>query len=164
MITVLLLVCATYIWVLFFTHVPFMVNRTFNAMPTERLQHHKSQLLQSLFQNFFNSEHSWQHELWFLNILDVQKFLVLHKFKFLGIGTIKCIQTDKSHVSTTLIFSLLKILFCQIYVEVTEIISLKKATSPTSHHVWIFLWICYTNILEFDVEILVNWMQSSTNA
>jgi len=29
-------------WVLLFMHIPFMVNRTFNAMPTERLkqQHH----------------------------------------------------------------------------------------------------------------------------
>jgi len=39
-ITVLLLVCATYIRVLFFTHIPFVVNRTMNATPTERLQHH----------------------------------------------------------------------------------------------------------------------------
>jgi len=34
----LLLVRATYIWVLFFAHIPFVVNRTFNATPTERLQ------------------------------------------------------------------------------------------------------------------------------
>jgi len=39
-ITLLLLVCATYTWVLFFTHIPFVVNRTVNATPTERLQHH----------------------------------------------------------------------------------------------------------------------------
>jgi len=39
MITLLLLVRATYIWVLFFAHIPFMVNRTFNATPTEWLQH-----------------------------------------------------------------------------------------------------------------------------
>ena len=39
-ITLLLLVCATYIWVLFFQHIPFVVNRTMNATPTERLQHH----------------------------------------------------------------------------------------------------------------------------
>jgi len=31
MITLLLLVRATYIWVLFFAHIPFVVNRTFNA-------------------------------------------------------------------------------------------------------------------------------------
>ena len=37
-ITFLLLVCATYIWVSYFTHIPFMVNRTFNATLTERLQ------------------------------------------------------------------------------------------------------------------------------
>jgi len=36
MITLLLLARATYIWVLFFVHIPFMVNRTFNATPTER--------------------------------------------------------------------------------------------------------------------------------
>jgi len=29
-----------YIWVLFFEHIPFVVNRTFNATPTERLQQH----------------------------------------------------------------------------------------------------------------------------
>jgi len=29
-----------YIWVLFFAHIPLVVNRTFNAMPTERLQQH----------------------------------------------------------------------------------------------------------------------------
>ena len=34
-----LLVCATYIWVIFFAHILFVVNRTFNATPTERLQH-----------------------------------------------------------------------------------------------------------------------------
>jgi len=28
------------IWVLFFTHIPFVVNRTFSAMPTEGLQQH----------------------------------------------------------------------------------------------------------------------------
>jgi len=37
-ITLLLLVRATYIRVLFFAHIPFVVNRTFNATPTERLQ------------------------------------------------------------------------------------------------------------------------------
>ena len=35
-----LLVRATYIWVLFFEHIPFVVNRTFNVTPTERLQQH----------------------------------------------------------------------------------------------------------------------------
>jgi len=39
MITLLLLVCATYVWVLFFAHIPFVVNRTFNATTTEMLQH-----------------------------------------------------------------------------------------------------------------------------
>jgi len=38
MITILLLVRAiyTYIWVLFFAHIPFVVNSIFNATPTER--------------------------------------------------------------------------------------------------------------------------------
>jgi len=35
----LLLVRATYIMVLFFTHIPFVVNHTINATPPERLQH-----------------------------------------------------------------------------------------------------------------------------
>ena len=30
---------ATYVWVLFFANILFVVNRTFNATPTERLQH-----------------------------------------------------------------------------------------------------------------------------
>jgi len=34
----LLLARATYILVLFFTHIPFVVNHTLNAMPPERLQ------------------------------------------------------------------------------------------------------------------------------
>ena len=38
-ITLLLLVRATYIIVLFFTHIPFVVNHTINATPPERLQH-----------------------------------------------------------------------------------------------------------------------------
>ena len=42
--TLLLLVRATYIWVLFFTYIPFMVNRTFNATPTERLQQFNKKL------------------------------------------------------------------------------------------------------------------------
>jgi len=37
-ITLLLLVLATYIWVLFFAHISFVVNHTFNATPTNRLQ------------------------------------------------------------------------------------------------------------------------------
>ena len=38
MITLLLFVQATYIWVLFSVHIPIMVNRTFNLTATERLQ------------------------------------------------------------------------------------------------------------------------------
>jgi len=37
-ITLLLLVHVTYICVLLFAHIPFVVNRTFNAISTERLQ------------------------------------------------------------------------------------------------------------------------------
>jgi len=37
-INLLLLARATYMWVLCFAHIPFVVNRTFNATPTERLQ------------------------------------------------------------------------------------------------------------------------------
>jgi len=33
-----------YIWVLFFPHIPFVVNHTINATPLERLQHWKSTL------------------------------------------------------------------------------------------------------------------------
>jgi len=40
MITVFLLVRATYTWVLFFAHIPFVVNHTFDATSTERLQQH----------------------------------------------------------------------------------------------------------------------------
>ena len=36
----LLLARATYIMVLFFTHIPFVVNHTINATPAERLQQH----------------------------------------------------------------------------------------------------------------------------
>jgi len=39
-ITLLLLVRVTHIWALCFAHIPFIVNRTFNATPTERLQQH----------------------------------------------------------------------------------------------------------------------------
>jgi len=39
MLILLLHVCATYIWVFFFTYISFVVNRTFNTMLTERLQH-----------------------------------------------------------------------------------------------------------------------------
>jgi len=35
----LLLARATYIMVLFFTHIPFVVNHTINATPSDRLQH-----------------------------------------------------------------------------------------------------------------------------
>ena len=51
-ITLLLLVCAAYIWVLFFTHIPFVVNRTMNATPTERLQHH------------FRHWHAYKRKVW----------------------------------------------------------------------------------------------------
>jgi len=39
----LLLVHATYIWGLFFTHIPFVVNHTFNATARERLRKHHCQ-------------------------------------------------------------------------------------------------------------------------
>jgi len=40
MITII--ACSRHIYmVLFFAHIPFMVNRTFSAMPAERLQHYK---------------------------------------------------------------------------------------------------------------------------
>jgi len=41
MVTLLLLVRATYMnGVLFFTHIPFVVNHTINATPPDRLQQH----------------------------------------------------------------------------------------------------------------------------
>jgi len=40
MITLLLLVRATYIWMLLFVHISFVVNHTFNATPAERLLQH----------------------------------------------------------------------------------------------------------------------------
>jgi len=40
-ITLLLLVRATFLCVLFFAHIPFVVNHTFNATPTELLQHYE---------------------------------------------------------------------------------------------------------------------------
>jgi len=51
-ITLSLLLCATYIWVLFFTHIPFVVNRTMNATPTDRLQHH------------FRHWHAYKQKVW----------------------------------------------------------------------------------------------------
>jgi len=44
-ITLLLLVRATYIMVLFFTHIPFVVNHTINATPPERLQQYTNKLV-----------------------------------------------------------------------------------------------------------------------
>ena len=41
-ITLLLLVRATYIMLLFFTHIPFVVNHTINATPPERLQQYNT--------------------------------------------------------------------------------------------------------------------------
>ena len=43
--TLLWLVRATYKWVLFFAHIPFVVNRTFNATSTERLQQSNNNIL-----------------------------------------------------------------------------------------------------------------------
>jgi len=40
-ITLSLLVRTTYIWVLFFALIPFVVNHTFSATPAERLQQYK---------------------------------------------------------------------------------------------------------------------------
>ena len=51
-ITLSLLVCATFVWALFFAHIPFVVNRTFNAMPTERLKHR------------FGSFHAYEEKAW----------------------------------------------------------------------------------------------------
>jgi len=40
--SLLLLVRTTYIWVLFFACIAFMVNNAFSAMPVERLQHQQA--------------------------------------------------------------------------------------------------------------------------
>jgi len=48
MVTLSLLVHAIYIWVLFFMHMPFLVNRTFNTMTTERLQQHRTSFSQQI--------------------------------------------------------------------------------------------------------------------
>jgi len=58
MITLLLLVRATYNWVLFFAHIPFVVNRTFNATSTERLQQYHQHIIQikvGVFHNVINN-------------------------------------------------------------------------------------------------------------
>ena len=47
----LLLARATLMMVLFFTHIPFVVNHTINATPPERLQHHHYQDVQRHWQN-----------------------------------------------------------------------------------------------------------------
>ena len=44
-IILLLLFRDTYIWVLFFAHIPFVVNHTFNTMPMERLQQHEAKAI-----------------------------------------------------------------------------------------------------------------------
>jgi len=44
MITLSLLVRTTYIWVLFFAHIPFVVNSTLNTTPIERLQQYNSKM------------------------------------------------------------------------------------------------------------------------
>ena len=64
MITVLLLVRATYILVLFFSHIPFVVNRTFNATPTERLQNYSIQQIpqDNCMQETFCRMMNWKYE------------------------------------------------------------------------------------------------------
>jgi len=49
MITLLLLVRTTYIWMIFFAYIPFVVNLTFSATPTERLQQRQSYYLRAHF-------------------------------------------------------------------------------------------------------------------
>jgi len=46
MLILYLLVQATYVWVLLFTHIPFVVNRTFNATLTKRWKHFQLTRLQ----------------------------------------------------------------------------------------------------------------------
>jgi len=71
MITLLLLVRATYIRVLFFAHISFVVNHTFNTMPTERLQQHPSFLQQTtLITCSFYEGCTWYH----LHILVIAPF------------------------------------------------------------------------------------------
>jgi len=54
-----------YIWVLFFTHTPFMVNCIFNAMPTKRLQQHPFLFIMNhtdctfFLWKFFHESFSW---------------------------------------------------------------------------------------------------------
>jgi len=76
-ITLLLLVCATYIWVLFFTHIPFVVNRTMNATPTGRLQHH-FRYWHAYKQNVCQILQAWRN----LNTYQSQLIALKSKLKF----------------------------------------------------------------------------------
>jgi len=62
----LLLARATHMMVLFFTHIPFVVNHTFNAIPPERLQQYQPLLLLALAitQQLYLLNFAWHTELW----------------------------------------------------------------------------------------------------
>jgi len=62
-----MLVRATYVWVLFFAHIPFVVNRTFNATPTERLQQYSS----------FRADHSHCLLVTLLQVCNLKQVIIL---------------------------------------------------------------------------------------
>jgi len=64
MVTLLLLVRATYMnGVLFFTHIPFVVNHTINATPPERLQQHQNNSIRKACSRWKTGRHAVDH-LW----------------------------------------------------------------------------------------------------
>jgi len=53
----ILVVRATYIWVLFLAYIPFVVHRAFNAAPTKRLQHSYPPMLVKYTPPYFGRKH-----------------------------------------------------------------------------------------------------------
>ena len=81
-ITLLLLVRATYTMVLFFTHIPFVVNHTINATPPERLQQYQLPMINQTLctvQMLENSCHDWP----FPEVLSSVWKLVIMKHKLI---------------------------------------------------------------------------------
>jgi len=79
-VTLLLLVRTTFIWMLFFAHIPFAVNRTCNVTPAERLQHqhgHSSKCISALQLNLRNISSSTRLRSLYWHLVAIALFVAL---------------------------------------------------------------------------------------
>ena len=87
--SIILLVPATFVWVLFFAHISLVVNRTFNATPAERLQQYCAELNKRKTTSLHVDENPWgntkpvAYMIWFTTVETLFLTVWRHKSRYI---------------------------------------------------------------------------------